>query len=30
VTCHEVHDDYVVVSLDGAKERRELRMRDSL
>ena len=27
VQCLEIHDDYVVVSVDGTKERRELRMR---
>jgi thioredoxin-related protein len=30
VQCLEIHDDYVVVSLDGTKERRELRMRGGL
>jgi thioredoxin-related protein len=30
VKCLEIHDDYVVVSVDGTKERRELRMRGSL
>jgi thioredoxin-related protein len=30
VKCLEIHDDYVVVSIDGTKERRELRMRGGL
>ena len=30
VKCLEIHDDYVVVSVDGTKERRELRMRGGL
>ena len=27
VKCVEIHEDYVVVSVDGANDRRELRMR---
>jgi thioredoxin-related protein len=30
VTCLEVHDDYAVITIDGSKERRELRMRGGL
>jgi thioredoxin-related protein len=30
VNCLEIHEDYVVVSVDGTKERRELKMRGGL